>query len=280
MNTHGLQNKYVLMDVPHVERILMNLLSNSIKYTPQGGKITLDVDVSYKNGKAEHTYIVWDTGIGISDSFQQKMFLPFEQDNAEERYHDGTGLGLYICKHLVELPGGTIVWESKLGIGTKFVVNLAYNLATDEQIALQTHRAETYEDQVLYGKNVLLAEDNLINTEVIIKILGTKGIHAELACDGQEAVDLFESHRPYHYQAILMDLMMPIKNGDDAAKEIRALPGSYAADVPIIALTADVTDNVDEKCQKAGINYCVSKPLDTNLLFNILTEEFQKQINS
>lgn len=280
MNTHGLQNKYVLMDVPHVERILMNLLSNSIKYTPQGGKITLDVDVSYKNGKAEHTYTVRDTGIGISDSFQQKMFLPFEQDNAEERYHDGTGLGLYICKHLVELLGGTIVWESKLGIGTKFVVNLAYNLATDEQIALQTHRAETYEDQVLYGKNVLLAEDNLINAEVIIKILGTKGIHAELACDGQEAVDLFESHRPYHYQAILMDLMMPIKNGDDAAKEIRALPGSYAADVPIIALTADVTDNVDEKCQKAGINYCVSKPLDTNLLFNILAEEFQKQINS
>ena len=280
MNVHGMQNKYVLMDEPHVERILINLLTNSIKYTPQGGKIKLDVSVSYKDGKADYRYIVRDNGIGISESFQQKMFLPFEQDNVEGEHHDGTGLGLYICKQLVELMGGTIFCNSQEGEGSEFIVTLSYNIATEEQIALRTNRVETYEDQVLYGKNVLLAEDNLINAEVIIKILGTKGIHAELACDGQEAIDLFQSHRPYHYQAILMDLMMPIKSGDMAAREIRTLPSKYATSVPIIALTADVTEDVNERCERAGMNYCVSKPLDAALLFGILAEEFQKQLNS
>ena len=131
---------------------------------------------------------------------------------------------------------------------------------------------------MLYGKNILLAEDNIINAEVFIKILKKKGIHVELACDGQEVLDLFTSHHPYHYQAILMDLMMPIKNGYDTAKEIRKMERPDAATMPIIALTADVTDNVDEKCEEAGIDYCVSKPPDTEHLFRILAEELQKQI--
>lgn len=278
LNIHGSQNRYVLIDTPHVERILMNLLTNSLKYTPQGGEITLDDNVIYQNGKAEHTYTIRDTGIGIRENFQQRMFLPFEQDSINGEHHDGTGLGLYICKHLVELMGGTIVCHSQYGEGTEFIVKLAYNLATEEQIDLQAVHVETYEDQVLYGKNVLLAEDNLINAEVIIKILGTKGIHAELACDGQEAVDLFCTHRPYHYQAILMDLMMPIKNGDEAAKNIRSLSNPDAATIPIIALTADITDSAREKCLDAGMNYCISKPIDAANLFGILADEFQKQL--
>lgn len=273
---YGSSNRYVLMDMPHVERILMNLVSNSIKYTPKGGKILLETRVAYHDGKAEHTYIVRDTGIGISESFQQKMFLPFEQDLSGGEHQEGTGLGLYICKQLTELMGGTITCSSSAGKGTEFVVTISYNLATEEQIALQTHRTQTYEDQVLYGKNVLLAEDNLLNAEVIIKILGTKGIHVELACDGQEAVDLFASHRPYHYQAVLMDLMMPTRNGDEAAGMIRKLAAPDAEKVPIIALTADVTESAKERCQKAGIDYCITKPLDSAMLFHILADEFQK----
>ena len=279
LNIRGSQNRHVLMDKPHVERILMNLLSNSIKYTPQGGKVSFDVQIAYQNGKSEHTYTVRDTGVGISESFQQKMFLPFEQETIDGEHHEGTGLGLYICKHLIDLMDGTIECHSQLGKGTEFIVRLSYSLATEEQIALQTHRVETFEDQVLYGKNVLLAEDNMFNAEVFIKILGTKGIHVELACDGQEAVDLFASHRPYHYQAILMDLMMPVISGDEAAKAIRALPGEDAATVPIIALTADVTESAKERCHSAGMNYCISKPLDSAVLFNILAEEFQKQLH-
>ena len=278
LNVHGSQNRYVLMDVPHVERILMNLLSNSIKYTPKGGKISLDVEVSYQAGISEHTYTVRDNGVGISDSFQQRMFLPFEQESVDGQHHEGTGLGLYICKSLIELLGGTISCQSSLGVGTEFIVKLSYNLATEEQISLQKQQIVTFEDQVLYGKNILLAEDNIINAEVFIKILKKKGIHVELACDGQEVLDLFTSHHPYHYQAILMDLMMPIKNGYDTAKEIRKMERPDAATMPIIALTADVTDNVDEKCEEAGIDYCVSKPPDTEHLFRILAEELQKQI--
>lgn len=276
MKVEGSENRYVLMDMPHVERILMNLLSNSIKYTPSGGKIILSAQVSYQNEKVKHVYRVKDNGIGISEGFQQRMFLPFEQGGFEGERREGTGLGLYICKHLVELLGGTIECESSIGEGTEFTVELEYNLASMEQIELQRHQVDTYEDQVLYGKNVLLAEDNMINAEVFVKILKAKGIHVELACNGQEVVDLFASHKPYHYQAIIMDLMMPIKDGDVAAKEIRSLSAADAGTIPIIALTADVTESVGERCRQAGMDYFISKPLEPAHLFSILTEEFQK----
>ena len=273
----GCENRYVMMDSQHVERILLNLLSNSLKFTPMNGNVSLSVSVEYRDGRAEHTYVVEDSGIGIKESFQSKMFLPFEQDNTDGTYHDGTGLGLYICKSLVEILGGTIECSSKQGKGTKFTIHLSYNLATDEQIELQTHHPENYEDQILYGKNVLIAEDNHINAEVIIKILNTKGIHSELARDGQEVIDLFKERGAYHYQAILMDLMMPIKSGEEASREIRELDTPDAGTIPIIALTADVTENVTERCQKAGMNYCVSKPIDPSDLFYHMAEEFEKQ---
>lgn len=276
---HGSKERYVLMDSRHVERVLMNLLSNSLKFTPEGGTILLDATMRYKGNRAYHTYVVKDNGIGISESFQKRMFLPFEQENAEDAYRDGTGLGLYIVKNLVDLMDGTIECESEIGHGTKFTIRFSYELATDEQIQLQTHRTGTFEDQVLYGKNVLLAEDNQINAEVIIKILSTKGIHAELASDGQEAVDLFRMQGAYHYQAILMDLMMPVLNGIDAAKEIRRSDSPDAPTIPIIALTADVTEDLEARCEKAGINCAIGKPIDSVKLFAKLAEEFQRQIH-
>ncbi|MBR2189838.1 MAG: response regulator [Eubacterium sp.] len=275
MTSTGLKKRYVLMDAPHVERVLMNLLSNAIKFTPPGGKVALQADVRYEGGKAEHTYLVRDTGIGINESFQRQMFLPFEQDNPDGEYYDGAGLGLYICKNLVDLMGGTITCSSRPGKGTDFAVQLRYDLATDEQIALQTHRSLSYEDQILYGKNVLLAEDNLINAEVTIKILNTKGIHSELARDGQEAIDLFRSRGPYHYQAILMDLMMPVIDGADAARAIRALDTEDAADIPIIALSADATEDAEARCLEAGATCCISKPIDPAKLFYYLSREFE-----
>ena len=280
LSVSGSKGRYVLMDSHHVERILMNLLSNSLKFTPEGGTILLGATVRYEGTRSYHTYVVKDNGIGMSDAFQKRMFLPFVQENSDGGYHDGTGLGLYIVKNLIELMGGTIRCESTLGHGTEFTVNLSYELATEEQIQLQTHRTGTFEDQVLYGKNVLLAEDNQINAEVIIKILSAKGIHAELASDGQEAVDMFRMQGPFHYQAILMDLMMPVLNGLDAAKRIRATGSPDAETIPIVALTADVTEDLEMRCQEAGINCAVGKPIDSAKLFAQLAEEFQRQIHS
>ena len=277
MKIEGCKDRYVMMDVKHVERILVNLLTNSVKFTPAGGRITLQASVAYNDNHAEHTYIVRDSGIGIRDNFQDKMFLPFEQDSLDGEYHDGTGLGLYICKNLVELLGGTITCKSKLGAGTEFTVRMTYLLASDEQIRMNSHPAETYEDQVLYGKNILLAEDNQIVAEVIIKILGLKGIHAQLARDGQEVVELFRMHGPYYYQAVLMDLMMPVQSGLEAAMKIREMPQEDARSIPIIGLTADATDNVQERCRIAGMNDCICKPIDSDKLFNCLSREMEGQ---
>ncbi len=277
LKVEGCESRYVLMDAHHVERILMNLLSNSLKYTLPGGRITLKAVVEYRNGNALHTYTLRDTGIGIDESFQSRMFQPFEQDHHDDPAQDGTGLGLYIVKNLVDLMDGDLSWESRPGEGTAFTVRLKFPLATEEQVTLQTHRAETFEDQVLYGKNVLLAEDNHINAEVIIKILNTKGIHSELATDGAEAVEMFRTRGAYHYQAVLMDLMMPVKGGEEAAREIRQLDTEDAAGVPIIALTADVTGDEKKRCREAGMNGCITKPIDPTKLFALLAEEFQKK---
>ncbi len=274
----GSENRYVLMDEQHVERILLNLLTNSVKFTPEGGKVSLEVHVSYKDGKSHHKYVVRDTGVGISEDFQQRMFLPFEQDNADSSGREGTGLGLYICKNLVDLLGGTIRFNSSVGEGTVFVVELQYELATEEQVLLQQKRNVTYEDRLLYGKNVLLAEDNRVNAEVVMKFLHMKGIRAELARDGQEAVELFRAHGAYYYQAILMDLMMPIMNGLSAAKMIRASAQEDAQLIPIIALTADVTGDVEERIRNAGMQSIVTKPVDSALLFSCLAEEFKNNV--
>ena len=159
-------------------------------------------------------------------------------------------------------------------MGTEFTVKMSYALANEEQIALGSNRSLTYEDRVLYGKNILLAEDNHIIAEVIIKILSTKGMHAQLARDGQEVVQLFQTHGPYYYQAILMDLMMPVMNGSQAAREIRQLDQEDAATIPIIALTADISENLQERCLEDGMNDCICKPIDPDRLFNSLARVF------
>ena len=276
MRVEGCKGRYVMMDIKHVERILVNLLTNSVKFTPAGGRITLQVDVKYHDRQAEHTYTIRDNGIGIRENFQQRMFLPFEQDHAEGEYHDGTGLGLYICKNLVELLGGTISCKSKPGTGTEFVVNMSYALASEEQIALRTNQPISYEDQLLYGKTILLAEDNHIVAEVIIKILDMKGIHVHLARDGQEVLEMYGAHDPYYYQAVLMDVMMPVMDGIQATKLIRTLERPDSKTIPIIAITADITDQTMTKCTQAGMNDCISKPVDQEKLFTCLAREIDK----
>ena len=273
----GCRSRYVLMDTEHVERILLNLLSNAVKYTPQGGNIRLQTTVTYTGEKAKHVYIITDSGRGMSEAFQSRMYLPFEQEAVDSTSREGTGLGLYICKNLVDMLGGTISCTSHPGEGTEFVVTLTYDLATKEQIRLHSQQLHTYEDQLLYGKNVLVAEDNNLNAEVVIKLLSKKGIHAELARDGQEAVELFRRKGPFHFQAILMDVRMPVKDGLQAAREIRQSGLEDAASIPIFALTADIQEETEQKCRDCGMDGCLTKPMDTDQLVAKLSKAFEEQ---
>lgn len=272
---NGCSGRYVLMDSEHVERILMNLLSNAVKFTPADGEIRFDTFVKYEGGKAHHTYVVSDTGRGISEGFQSRMFLPFEQEQ-DDGVREGTGLGLYICKNLVELLGGTISCESTLGKGTEFTVDLEYTLATEDQILLANRTGVTFEDHLMFGKCVLLAEDNRTNGDVIMRILSTKGIRSELVRDGQEAVEMFRRQGAYHYQAVLMDIMMPVKNGLQAAREIRAMQTDDAKTIPIIALTADVQEETEERCMEAGMTDFLAKPIEPERLLETLAKEFER----
>ena len=269
------EDRYVMMDLEHMERILMNLLSNALKFTPEGGKVTLKVDVSYTDKQVDHTYTIMDNGIGISPEFQQRMFLPFEQEKQTGGgLSEGTGLGLYICRNLVDLLGGTIDYSSKPGEGATFIVHMRYDLATDDQIQREKNKTATFEEQVLHGKTVLLVEDNNINAEVIMKILETKGMHSELARDGQEAIDIYKKKGSFYYQAILMDIMMPVKGGIEAAREIRSLNTADAEIIPIIALTADVYNDSLDQCLRAGMNAVLTKPIDIDKLGQTLAKEF------
>ena len=171
---------------------------------------------------------------------------------------------------------GTITCESVKGRGTTFTVVLEYDLASEEQIRLKRKKAATYEDSVLYGKNVLVAEDNRINAEVIMKLLENHGVHSELARDGREVVEMFCNNGPYHYQAILMDLMMPLLDGRQAARAIRDSNMADARRIPIIALTADAYDDLEDKCLSAGMDGYLRKPIDTEELFRVLAREFDK----
>ena len=273
----GCEDQYVMMDVEYVERILINLLSNAIKFSNPGGTVDFVTGVSYKNGKARHVYTITDNGLGISEEFRRKMFLPFEQENRENvSLRDGQGLGLYICKNLVDMLQGTITCESVKGKGTTFTVVLEYDLASEEQIRLQRRKAATYEDSILYGKNVLVAEDNEINAEVIMNLLENRGVHSELARDGREAVEMFCNNGAYHYQAILMDLMMPLLDGQQAARAIRESNTADAGSIPIIALTADAYDDLEDKCFGAGMDGYLRKPIDTEELFRVLAKEFDR----
>ena len=275
---HHCDDHYVLMDTEHVERILMNLLSNSIKFTPPGGIITMDTYVDYlPDNKVRHCYMIRDTGKGISEVFQQRMYHPFEQELQNEDERSGTGLGLYICKNLVSLLNGEIKCESNLGEGTVFTVTLTYDLASPEQIHLLKNSINTYEDRLLYGRNILVAEDNDIVAEVILRLLESKGIHGELARDGQEVVDFYKKRGPFHYQAIIMDVRMPVKNGLEASREIR-LSGLEDCDkIPIIALTADLLQETESACLEAGMDACLRKPISREKLFSLLIEKFDNE---
>ena len=264
----------VLVDRIRYNQIALNLLSNAAKYTPAGGTITYRSQAEkLPDGMIACSFEISDTGIGMSDSFQKTMFEPFTQeyDNPERmKLPSGTGLGLSIVKRLVDLMGGTIQVKSALGKGTSVTVGFVLPIAEDEKSAAAGRPAE---EGAKFGEldgKVLLAEDNAMNMEIADRILGSLGLAADHAENGRRALELFGASLPGEYRAILMDIQMPVMNGYDATRAIRALAREDAKTVPIVAMTADAFEESVRMAKEAGMDGYVTKPVDPRGLFETL----------
>ena len=247
-----------------IREVLVNLLGNAVKFTKDGGKITLDIS-SHPGTDERHIitrYVVRDNGIGMSEEFQKELFKPFSQeDNANARIqYKGTGLGMAITKKYVDMMGGSIAVESKKGVGSTFTVEIPLELP--EQVIQSEQKQHLHRD--LTGIHVLMAEDNDLNAELATIMLEDAGMTVTRASDGKEVVDLFKNHPRGTYDLILMDIMMPNMNGHQATKAIRALgiEQSDAVTIPIIALSANVfMDDIQESLD-SGMNDHISKPIN------------------
>ena len=274
VHREGLKNPYVLADVLRIREVLVNLLGNAVKFTKDGGEITLDIS-SYPGADEKHIitrYVVRDNGIGMSEEFKKKLFDPFSQEdyaNARTLYK-GTGLGMAITKKYVEMMGGSIAVESKKGAGSTFTVEIPLELP--EQVIPSEQKQHLHRD--LTGIHVLMAEDNDLNAELATIILEDAGMIVTRASDGKEVVDLFKNQPRGTYDLILMDIMMPNMDGHQAAKAIRALgiERSDAVTIPIIALSANAfIDDIQESLD-SGMNDHISKPINTEELIDTITK--------
>lgn len=274
VHRENLKNPYVLADVVRIREVLVNLLGNAVKFTKDGGAITLDIS-SYPGADEKHIiirYVVRDNGIGMSEEFQKKLFDPFSQEddaNARTQYK-GTGLGMAITKKYVDMMGGSIAVESKKGVGATFTVEIPLELP--EQVIQSEQKQHLHRD--LTGIHVLMAEDNDLNAELATIMLEDAGMIVTRASDGKEVVDLFKNNPRGTYDLILMDIMMPNMDGHQAAKAIRALgiERSDAVTIPIIALSANAfIDDIQESLD-SGMNDHISKPINIEELIDTITK--------
>ncbi len=256
----------------HVKRILMNILSNAVKYNKENGYVYISCREIPSKQTAMTTleFVCRDTGIGMTEAFQKRIFEPFAQEHAGSRTKfAGTGLGMPITKKLVEKMGGTISFESKEGTGTTFVIRIPFRIDTDRK-----DRTETEEkmETSIQGLHVLLTEDNELNMEIAEFVLQNEGAVVTKAWNGQKAVDIFRKSRPGEFDAILMDIMMPVMNGYEAAKMIRSLDREDAKVIPIIAMTANAFTEDKMRAKEAGMDEHIAKPVDGKLLVKVINE--------
>ena len=256
----------------HVKRILMNILSNAVKYNKENGYVYISCREIPSKQTAMPTleFVCRDTGIGMTEAFQKRIFEPFAQEHAGSRTKfAGTGLGMPITKKLVEKMGGTISFESKEGTGTTFVIRIPFRIDTDMKDRTE---AEEKTETSIHGLHVLLTEDNELNMEIAEFVLQNEGAVVTKAWNGQKAVDIFRKNRPGEFDAILMDIMMPVMNGYEAAKMIRSLDREDAKVIPIIAMTANAFTEDKMRAKEAGMDEHIAKPVDGKLLVKVINE--------
>ena len=256
----------------HVKRILMNILSNAVKYNKENGYVYISCREIPSKQTAMPTleFVCRDTGIGMTEAFQKRIFEPFAQEHAGSRTKfAGTGLGMPITKKLVEKMGGTISFESKEGTGTTFVIRIPFQIDADMKDRTET---EEKTEASIQGLHVLLAEDNELNMEIAEFVLQNEGTVVTKAWNGQEAVDIFRKSSPGEFDVILMDIMMPVMNGYEAAKMIRSLDREDAKVIPIIAMTANAFTEDKMRAKEAGMDEHIAKPVDGKLLVKVINE--------
>lgn len=264
----------------HVKRLLMNIMSNAVKYNKRNGTITIECRElpSIKEGSAVLEFICEDTGIGMSEEYQKKIFEPFTQeDSSVQSKYGGTGLGMPIAKSLVEKMEGTLTFESEERKGSTFVVKIPFMIDADTG---KKEREDILEEKPsIAGYHILLVEDNELNMEIAEFMLSTEGATVKKAWNGKKAVEIFKKSRPGEFDAILMDMMMPVMNGYQATGKIRAMKREDAKTIPIIAMTANAFTEDRIKSKKAGMNAHISKPINAEKVIDTLDKLVRKNRN-
>ncbi len=277
MTSHGLeftcipnvQHRYVLMDQTVMRRVFSNLLSNALKYTPAGGHVSLTITETPcdREGFGRYVATVQDDGIGMSKDFLSHLFEEFtrERTSTESRVQ-GSGLGMAIVKTCVSMMGGTISVESEPDAGTTFTVVLEHRLATEDDVMPDQPVPDHLTDRFA-GKRVLMAEDNDLNAEIACEILGGAGLVVDRAANGQVCISMLQQAGPGYYDAVLMDVQMPVMDGYTATRRIRQLSDTGLASIPILAMTANAFEEDRKRAFASGMNGHIAKPLDITKLF-------------
>lgn len=268
-----LEHEFVLCDKVRLQQVLMNLLNNAIKFTDAGGNVKLTVNENViREGFSEYVFIVSDTGCGMSEAFLGRIFQPFAQENRDAaKYGVGTGLGLNITRRMVNMMHGTIDVTSEEGVGSTFTVRLPLTLSDiQEYHSITGEKSELPEVFSIAGKRLLVVEDNLINQEVIRGMLETEDLLSDVADDGYKALEMFADSEPGYYQAVLMDIHLPGMDGYETTRKLRDMHRPDAKTIPVLAMSAEVVDEVIRESRASGMNDYLPKPIDMKRLVQIL----------
>ena len=281
VHTKQIEDRYVWCDRKNLNRVLLNLLSNACKFTPEGGSVSASIWQSgaRDNGYGTYEIRIQDTGIGMSKEFAERMFNAFERERTSTVSGiEGTGLGLSITKSIVDMMGGTIEVMTAPGSGTEIVIRLKFQLAQEDEVPDSEKLRdgsvpveEAPEPEVDFStKRLLLVEDNQINMEIANMILTQAGFTVETAENGKVAVEKVEASEPGYYDAVLMDIQMPVMDGYEATRKIRSLDNEVLAGIPVIAMTANAFKEDIEAAAEAGMQGHIAKPVDVGLLMKTL----------
>ena len=275
--------EYYVGDDMKLRQIMINVLGNAVKFTSEGGRVVFAVEqIAHSGGRSTLRFTISDTGKGIGKDYLPRIFDTFSQeDNSATNQYGSTGLGLSITKNLVELMDGNIEVESEQGVGTTFTITIALEdsnreSASPEASGVQPEGlsvspiSDVPADNKLKGLRVLLAEDVEINAEIIVAIMAMRDVEVDLAENGKIAVDTYANHDPYYYDAVLMDMRMPVMDGLEASRTIRAMGREDSESIPIIALTANAFDDDVQNSMQAGLNAHLSKPVEPQVLFETM----------
>ena len=267
---------YIYGSSLHLRQIFLNIYGNCIKYNRPGGSInTIVQDMGCENGICTYRWIISDTGIGMSQDFLKHIFEPFAQEKEGARSnYQGTGLGMAIVKKIIDLMGGSISVTSEQGVGSTFVITIPFEIAPAPSQMLEQNTAERTS---IRGRRLMLVEDNELNAEIAQTLLEDQGAVVTVVENGRQALELFQGKPQGTFEAILMDIMMPVMNGLDATKAIRKLERPDAKTIPIIAMTANAFDEDVRKCVDAGMNAHLAKPLDMKLVRQTIWEQIKRE---